>query len=95
MPAVPPVRDGHRRRFSDAQRARVLAEAARPGASVSEVARRYCHARRETGLSEHSCVRRIVERSEADLRRDFPTLYRDRVLSVYECLPAGESRWRI
>lgn len=43
---VPPVRDGHRRRFSDAQRTRILAEAARPGASVSEVARRYGIARR-------------------------------------------------
>ena len=46
VPAVPPVRHGHRRRFSDAQRARILAEAARPGASVSEVARRYGIARR-------------------------------------------------
>jgi len=46
VPAVPPVRDGHRRRFSDAQRAHILAEAARPGASVSEVARRYGIARR-------------------------------------------------
>ena len=43
---VPPVRDGHRRRFSDAQRAHILAEAARPGASISEVARRYGIARR-------------------------------------------------
>jgi hypothetical protein len=32
---------GHRRRFSDADRCHILAEAARPGASVSEVARRY------------------------------------------------------
>ncbi|WP_347310006.1 IS66 family insertion sequence element accessory protein TnpA [Defluviimonas sp. SAOS-178_SWC] len=46
VPAVPPLRDGHRRRFSDVQRARILAEAARPGASVSEVARRYGIARR-------------------------------------------------
>jgi Transposase len=45
-PVVPPVRGGHRRRFSDAQRAHILAEAARPGASVSEVARRYGIARR-------------------------------------------------
>jgi hypothetical protein len=45
-PVVPPVRGGHRRRFSDAQRTHILAEAARPGASVSEVARRYGIARR-------------------------------------------------
>ena len=40
-PTVPPARPGHRRRFSDADRCHILAEAARPGASVSEVARRY------------------------------------------------------
>ena len=40
-PIVPPARPGHRRRFSDADRRHILAEAARPGASVSEVARRY------------------------------------------------------
>jgi len=40
-PIVPPARPGHRRRFSDADRCHILAEAARPGASVSEVARRY------------------------------------------------------
>ncbi len=40
-PIVPPARLGHRRRFSDADRRHILAEAARPGASVSEVARRY------------------------------------------------------
>jgi len=45
-PVVPPVRGGHRRRFTDAQRNYILAEAARPGASVSEVARRYGIARR-------------------------------------------------
>ena len=45
-PVVPPVRGGHRRRFTDAQRAHILAEAARPGVSVSEVARRYGIARR-------------------------------------------------
>jgi hypothetical protein len=40
-PTVPPSRPGHRRRFSDADRCHILAEAARPGVSVSEVARRY------------------------------------------------------
>ena len=43
---VPPVREGHRRRFSDADKQRILAEASKPGASLSEVARRYGIARR-------------------------------------------------
>jgi Transposase len=45
-PIVPPARAGHRRRFSEADRRHILAEAAEPGASVSEVARRYGIARR-------------------------------------------------
>jgi transposase-like protein len=43
---VPPPRAGHRRRFSDADRQHILAAAAEPGASLSEVARRYGIARR-------------------------------------------------
>lgn len=45
-PIVPPPRTGHRRRFSAADRRHILAEAADPGASISEVARRYGIARR-------------------------------------------------
>ena len=45
-PIVPPARAGHRRRFSEADRRHILAEADRPGANVSEVARRYGIARR-------------------------------------------------
>jgi hypothetical protein len=41
IPLVPPARAGHRRRFSEADRRHILAEAARSGASVSEVARRF------------------------------------------------------
>ena len=40
-PIVPPPREGHRRRFSAADKRRILEEAAQPGASVAEVARRY------------------------------------------------------
>jgi transposase len=40
-PIVPRPREGHRRRFDEADKRRILEEAARPGASVSEVARRY------------------------------------------------------
>jgi hypothetical protein len=40
-PIVPRPREGHRRRFSEADKRRILGEAAQPDASVSEVARRY------------------------------------------------------
>lgn len=39
--SVPPLRDGHRRRFDEADRQRILEEADRPGANLSEIARRY------------------------------------------------------
>jgi len=45
-PIVPRPREGHRRRFSDADKYRILAEAARPGTSAADVARRYGIARR-------------------------------------------------
>lgn len=45
-PVVPPARDGHRRRFSDADRRRILEEAAQPDASLAKIARRYGIARR-------------------------------------------------
>jgi hypothetical protein len=45
-PIVPPPRAGHRRRFSETDRRRILAEAAKPGANISEIARRYGIARR-------------------------------------------------
>jgi hypothetical protein len=38
---VLPGRAGHRRRFSQAQQQRILAEAEQPGTSLSEIARRY------------------------------------------------------
>jgi transposase len=40
-PIVPPAREGHRRAFSDEDKRRIVEEAAQPGASLSEVARRY------------------------------------------------------
>ena len=40
-PIVPRPREGHRRRFSESDKRRILKEAAQPGASVAEVARRY------------------------------------------------------
>ena len=45
-PLVLPPPAGHRRQFGEAERRHILAEAAEPGASVSEVARRYGNARR-------------------------------------------------
>ena len=38
---VAPARDGHRRRFSDADKARIVEEAGKHGASLSHIARRY------------------------------------------------------
>jgi transposase-like protein len=40
-PIVPPARGGHQRKFSEADKRRILEEAVQPGASLSEVARRY------------------------------------------------------
>lgn len=45
-PIVAPARAGHRRRFSEADRRHILAEADEPGTTISEVARRYGVARR-------------------------------------------------
>lgn len=39
--AVAPAREGHRRRFSTAERQQIIAEAEQPGASVSDVVRRF------------------------------------------------------
>jgi hypothetical protein len=38
-PIVPPAREGHRRKFSEADKRRIVEEAVQPGASLSEVAR--------------------------------------------------------
>jgi Transposase len=40
-PVVPPPRAGHRRRFSQADKRRILDEAAQAGLSIAELARRY------------------------------------------------------
>ena len=40
-PIVPPAREGHRRTFSEADKRRIVEETGCPGASLSEVARRY------------------------------------------------------
>jgi len=45
-PVVPPARDGHRRRFSELDKRRILEEAAEPNASLVKIARRYGIARR-------------------------------------------------
>ena len=45
-PIVPPAREGHRRRFSEADKCRILEEAAQPDASLAKMARRYGIARR-------------------------------------------------
>jgi hypothetical protein len=45
-PIVPAAREGHRRRFSEADRRQILEEAAHPDASLAKIARRYGIARR-------------------------------------------------
>jgi Transposase len=45
-PIVPPARDGHRRRFSAADKRRILEEATQPDASLAKIAHRYGIARR-------------------------------------------------
>jgi hypothetical protein len=45
-PIVPPAREGHRRRFSDADKRRILEQAAQSDASVAQISRRYGIARR-------------------------------------------------
>jgi Transposase len=45
-PIVAPAREGHRRRFSAADKCRILEEAAQPDASIAQIARRYGIARR-------------------------------------------------
>ena len=40
-PIIPPAREGHRRKFSEADKRRIVEQAAHPDASLSEVARRY------------------------------------------------------
>jgi transposase-like protein len=40
-PIVPPAREGHRRRFNEADKYQIVEEASQAGASLSEVARRY------------------------------------------------------
>jgi len=45
-PIVPPPREGHRRRFQQADKHRILREAEQPGASLAQIARNYGIARR-------------------------------------------------
>ena len=40
-PIIPPAREGHRRKFSEVDKRQIVEEAVQPGASLSEVARRY------------------------------------------------------
>jgi transposase-like protein len=40
-PIVPPPREGHRRSFGEEDKRQIVQEAMRPGASLSEIARRY------------------------------------------------------
>ena len=74
---VPPARAGHRRRFSEADRRHILAEADQPDASVSEVARRYgidrrvlCRWRQEQAAAAPDFVTvEIVDATDEEIER--------------------------
>lgn len=72
-PIVPPARAGHRRRFSAADRRHILAEADKPNANISQVARRYgiarrvlCRWRQEAAATPGFVEVEIVDASGAD-----------------------------
>jgi transposase len=60
-PIVPRPREGHRRRFSEADKQRIVEEAALPGTSAAQVARRY-------GIAQ-----RLLRRWKQDLSPTAPT----------------------
>ena len=60
-PIVPRPREGHRRRFSDADKQWIVQEAARPDVSAAEVARRY-------GIAQ-----RVLRRWKQELAATVPT----------------------
>ena len=61
-PIVPPARDGHRRKFSEADKRQILQEAAMPDARLSDVARRY-------GIAARVLFRWKQERTRQPRRR--------------------------
>ena len=75
---IPPARDGHRRSFSEADKRLIVDEAGQPGASLSEVARRYGIAARvlfrwkqELKPPPHRCLSRCTSliRTRLPMRR--------------------------
>jgi hypothetical protein len=58
-PIVPRLREGHRRRFPDEDKRRILDETARPGASAAEIARRYAIASARSAKFAWECFRII------------------------------------
>ena len=85
QPIVPRPREGHRRRFSDADKTWILEEAARPGVSAADVARRY-------GIAERVLRRgsRSVRLRRCCLRGDHRCGYTGRgVRAMTALLPPG------
>ena len=76
-PIVPPARPGHRRRFNEADRRHILAEVEQPGATVSEVARRFgidrrmlCRWRQEQAAANPDFVTvGIVDATDEEMER--------------------------
>jgi hypothetical protein len=76
-PIVPPAREGHRRTFSEADKRRIVEQTARPGASLSEVARHY-------GIAA-----RVLFRWKLELTRAAPLFV---AVEITDAIPPTEER---
>jgi transposase-like protein len=69
-PIVPPAREGHRRRFNEADKCRIVEEASQAGASLSEVARRYGILRAYAAYYNKIRTHRSLDKDAPDSRAD-------------------------
>jgi hypothetical protein len=90
-PIVPPAREGHRRTFSESDKRRIDEETARPGASLSEVARSY-------GIAARVLFRwklgGTAVRGSRDHRREVPLADIGCPLFQRSCVKVQERRFR-
>ena len=70
-PSVPPARDGHRRRFSEADKRRILEEVTQPAASLAKIACRYGIARRVLCRWKQE----LAELADRGLKVDYRTVW--------------------
>jgi transposase-like protein len=76
-PIVPPAREGHRRKFSEADKRRIVEETVQPGASLSEVAR------------HHGIAARVLLRWKQDLTEVAPLFV---AVEIVDTPPPTEER---